>query len=289
MDPKSIREVLGVSRATYYRRKKYLSDGIIRSKRPRNVRVSVFGKDIYDLILKIRRENPTYGKFKICIILKRDYKIQISESSVGRILKKLKVPKSRSALRMKRRRRFNKHAKQWTFKSYEKMGLGENVQVDHMTVRKNGVVLKHFVAWERCSKYVHVGCYSDAKSSTAAKFLRELVKDVPYKIKSIQVDGGSEFRMEFEDVCEELGIPLIVLPPSKPKYNGGVERSNRIFREEFYDDANMLEDSICGIRRELRKSMEKYNTYRPHYELKGLTPMEYINRVLETSDLSQNT
>jgi hypothetical protein len=35
---------------------------------------------------------------------------------------------------------------------------------------------------------------------------------------------------EFEQTCKELDIPLIVLPPSKPTYNGGVERGNRIFR-----------------------------------------------------------
>jgi len=61
--------------------------------------------------------------------------------------------------------------------------------------------------------------------------LLEYVQKVPFKIKSIQVDGGSEFMAEFEDACQELNIPLIVLPPASPKYNGGVERANRTFRE----------------------------------------------------------
>lgn len=82
---------------------------------------------------------------------------------------------------------------------------------------------------------------------------------------------------EFEEACAELGIPLIVLPPSKPTYNGGVERGNRTFREEFYDRPNLLADSIGAMRYELNKAKEKYNTYRPHRVLKGLTPMEYIN------------
>lgn len=34
---------------------------------------------------------------------------------------------------------------------------------------------------------------------------------------------------EFEDACAELRIPLIVLPPQKPHYNGGVKRENRTF------------------------------------------------------------
>jgi transposase InsO family protein len=65
------------------------------------------------------------------------------------------------------------------------------------------------------------------------------------KIRSIQVDGESEFMKEFEEACRELRIPLLVLPPARPQYNGGVERSNRIFREEFYAGINMMEDTVC--------------------------------------------
>ncbi|MDR2464500.1 MAG: hypothetical protein LBD36_02755, partial [Holosporales bacterium] len=40
------------------------------------------------------------------------------------------------------------------------------------------------------------------------------------------------------------GIPLVVLPPAKPKYNGGVERSNRIFKEEFYSRTDLLANTV---------------------------------------------
>ena len=82
---------------------------------------------------------------------------------------------------------------------------------------------------------------------------------------------------EFEDACKDLGIQLIVLPPAKPKYNDGIERSNRIFRDEFYENINMTESSVCGIRRKLLKNVKKYNSYRPNHNLKGKTPLEYIN------------
>ena len=81
---------------------------------------------------------------------------------------------------------------------------------------------------------------------------------------------------EFEEACQKLQIPLFVLPPSKPTYNGGVERGNRIFREEFYAQSNILADSIGAFRAELAKAVNKYNTYRPHFALNGKTPMEYI-------------
>ena len=52
-------------------------------------------------------------------------------------------------------------------------------------------------------------------------------------------------------------IPLIVLPPARPKYNGGVERGNRTFREEFYACRDLIADSIGAMRFELAKSCRK--------------------------------
>jgi transposase InsO family protein len=286
MKPKAIQGILGISRATYYRRKKFLQTGIFKSKRPHKMRQTKFGKNIYDLIFKLRKENPTYGKAKICRLLERDHNVKMSASSVGRILKKLNMPKSAAAPRIKKKRKFEKHAKPWTYKDYKTIKLGERVQIDHLTETKNGLTTKNFSAWERVSKHSHANCYSNATSKIARKFLEELMSVVPYKILSIQVDGGSEFMGEFEEACREFGIELIVLPPAKPKYNGGVERLNGIILTEFYSNPNMLEDSICGTRRELRKFVEKYNNYRPHHGLKLLTPMEYIEKVQEAAVLS---
>jgi hypothetical protein len=56
------------------------------------------------------------------------------------------VQRSASSVRIKRKRNFHKtYAKPWEFKRYEEMTLGENVQIDHMTVTKNGVTCKHLM------------------------------------------------------------------------------------------------------------------------------------------------
>lgn len=278
-------EFSGLSRATYYRHKKilaHLKEGISPpSKRPKAVNKPKWGEAEMQLVLKIRRENPTYGKFKIAVILKRDHSVTISESTVGRILNRLKekglITKSLSAIRGRKKRAFKGHAQRWSYKKYEEMVMGEKVQIDHMTVTKNGICVKHFQAWERKSHFIAANVYADAKSSSAKKFLSEFIETAPMKIVSIQVDGGSEFMNEFEAACAEFNIPLEVLPPAKPKYNGGVERGNRIFREEFYANPKLLADSLGAMRAELRAAVKKYNTYRPHFSLKGLTPMQYIN------------
>lgn len=285
---KLAQEMAGISRATYYRHKavlKKLAKGITpHSKKPNQLNKPRWGESERHLVLCIRRENPTYGKQKIAIILKRDHGQIISESTVGRILKHLKakgvITKSPSALRTKRKRVFKNHAQAWTFKDYKTMQLGERVQIDHMTVTKNGITIKHFQGWERKSKYIDAQVYSHAKASSAKRFLIDFVLHAPFIIKSIQVDGGSEFMAEFENACADLKLPLIVLPPRKPEYNGGVERGNRTFREEFYNRGDLLEDSVRGMQAALSKAILKYNTYRPHRNLKGLTPMQYIKNNL---------
>lgn len=290
--PETAQAILGFSRATYYRMKKNLKNlemGIAPpSKKPKKLNKPRWGEAQLQLVLTVRRENPTYGKEKIAIILKRDHAQTISESTVGRILNQLKerglILKSASALRSRRKRHFRGHAKPWYFKDYKSMEVGERVQIDHMTITKNSTGFKHFQGWDRKSKYIDAKVYSSATSKSAKRFLLDFVRKAPFTIQSIQVDGGSEFMAEFEDACAKLAIPLIVLPPKKPTYNGGVERGNRIFREEFYERRDLLADSVGAMQYELNKALTKYNTFRPHRALNGLTPMQYINsNILEAA------
>ncbi len=252
----TIARVTGISRATYYRRKnniaKYGLKGLEkRSTKPKNGRKSKIPKSTIALILRLRTENPTYGKSKISVILMRDHNVILSESSVGRILRELinsgKIQRYHSARGSKRKRKFNKHAQRWRYGMRAKQP-GELIQIDHMTVTRNGITAKHFQAWDPITKYMVIDIYYNAKSRTARKFLRKVIKEMVPGVKSIQVDGGSEFMKDFESECQDLKIPLFVLPPSRPQYNGGVERGNRTIRDEFYCRKDVLADSIGAMR-----------------------------------------
>lgn len=290
VNEKIIAEITGISRAKYYRLKTKLdklNKGILPpTKRPKNLRQSKIPQKTKDIILKIRQENQTYGKAKITVILKRDFDINLSESSVGRVLKTLVtkglVTKSRSACRKTRKRKFINHAQKWSYNMKAK-NLGEMIQIDHMTVTKNNTYLKHFQAWCPISKTIATEAYSNATSATAKKFLHKIIQDFPFKIVSIQVDGGSEFMKDFEAECQNLGIDLFVLPPKRPQYNGGVERGNRTFREEFYNSPDLIANSIGEFKSELKKATVKYNNFRPHFSLAGKTPNEYTSLIMNAA------
>ncbi len=282
-----IARITGISRSTYYRRKRairlYGLKGFEnRSRIPHKKRQSKVPESFIHMIYTIRKENPTYGKAKIAVILRRDHNIMISESTVGRVITKLieqhKVERSCSCAKSKRRRVFKHHAQRWQY-GMKAMAPGEMVQIDHMTVTKNNISFKHFQAWDPITKTIVAQVTSSAKSCTAAGFLKKVVADLPFKLKSVQVDGGSEFMRDFEVECEKFNLSLYVLPPKRPQYNGGVERGNRIFREEFYNRKDLLADSVRHFNALLQKAVLKYNSYRPHFNLNGLTPYEYNSRL----------
>jgi len=285
--------ITGISRATYYRRKRALAHYGIqglegRSRRPKRVRKSQIPEHVRGLVFDIRRENPTYGKLKITRILQRDHAVQLSESSVGRILhgyfEKGLLPKYRAARKRAKKRAFKGHAKRWSRENQAK-NMGEMVQIDHMSVSKNQQNFKHFQAWDPVSKTIVAECYSNATSRAASRFLDKVREALPFPLQSIQVDGGSEFMKHFEHKCAEYAIPLYVLPPKSPKLNGGVERGNRTFREDLYAKP-LLANNIAEMRQALDKAVNKYNEYRPHQALKGDTPYEYTQKILAANQLS---
>ncbi len=100
---------------------------------------------------------------------------------------------------------------------------------------------------------------------------------MPFRVKAIQVDGGSEFEAIFEEECQRRGIKLFVLPPRSPKLNGAVERAHRTHTEEFYE---VTESSfeLSELREELLAWEQVYNTVRPHQSLGQVTPLKFLEQ-----------
>ena len=276
---------LGISRSTIFRwRRKYHRRGLSgledQSKEPKNVRTKTWDRKFENYVLAIRRSNILYGKHKIRTILERDHCIKSSASTIGRIIsnlirrEKIKPVSFYYTNKILRPRNFNQHAQRWKVGMKAKQP-GELVQIDHMTVRlTSDYRVKHFQATCPVTKIVVKQAYVRATSNIAAQFLDYIQEQLPFPLKSVQTDGGSEFMGDFEQACKAHDIPLYVLPPRSPKYNGIVERANGSAKYEFY--ASYFGPlNLVAIRSKLRKYTHKYNNFRPHQALQYLTPMQY--------------
>lgn len=113
--------------------------------------------------------------------------------------------------------------------------MGELIQIDHMTVSRDGQTLKEFRAVCPISRLMVSRVFSRATAGNAARFLDHVVRDMPFPTRSIQVDGGSEIQAQFEDACKAREKRLHVLPPRRQQWNGCVERHNDTARIKFWN------------------------------------------------------
>ena len=220
------------------------------------------------------------GKGQTSGVLLRQQGFQVSTSMVGRIIRRLK---NRGVLQeplrnhiSARRRLLKRPYAIRKPKDYVVEQPGDLVQLDTLDIRPlPGMVLKHFTARDTMSRWDVLEVYSRATASTAARFLDKLEQCLPFPLRAIQVDGGSEFEAVFEEQCQKRGIKLFVLPPRSPKLNGCVERAHRTHTEEFYEVTDSSFE-LSELRNELSQWERIYNTVRPHQALDYLTPLQFL-------------
>ena len=277
-------ERFGMSTSTFLDwRRRYRAGGVQaleeRSRRPRRVRQPTWSPALADAVLALRLEHPRWGKDKLVPLL-RDAGWDVSVSMAGRILADLK---RRGRLReaslrdpcIVRPHRPRPYAVRKPA-AYLPLAPGDLVQVDSSDVRPgDGTHYKHFSGRDVVSKWDVLDVFDRATASAAARFLDALIARSPYEVRAIQVDGGSEFKADFERLCEARGVRLFVLPPRSPKLNGCVERAQRTHKEEFYELVD-LPATIGELRLLLLDQERTYNTVRPHQSLGQLTPWAWL-------------
>lgn len=283
---KEASKILGVPRSTLFRWQRRLTErGPIgledSSRRPRRVRQPTWGEELVQAVLRLREQYPRWGKEKLVALLKKGGSCT-SASTVGRILKKLKErgvlrepPRNRTSA--KRRYKVRPYAVRKP-KEYRAERPGDLVEIDTLDVRPlPGVVLKHFTARDVVSRWDVVEAHTRATANTASAFLDSLQSRMPFPVKAIQVDGGSEFQAAFEQACQQRGLRLFVLPPHSPKLNGHVERAHRTHTEEFYQlyDGDL---NIPALNQALLAWELTYNSIRPHQALDYNTPAQYLTK-----------
>lgn len=271
---------VGHSRATLFR---WARDAEPKSCRPHRVRPKTWTLELVDAIARFRDDNPMWGKEKIVVLLAREG-TRTSASTVGRILAHLvergavvPVPilRRRPGPRRLRPTTEERHARRLP-KGLKPTRPGEIVQIDTLFVNvRPDTAIKHFTAYDPVAKWTVGRVATSATARSATALLDKLMAEAPFPVRGIQVDGGSEFRAEFEEACQTRGLALYVLPPKRPQLNGAVERAQGSWRYEFYACFD-LPHRIDKLQQHVDAFAHRFNHHRPHQALGGKTPAEYL-------------
>lgn len=273
----------GVSRPTFYRwQHRYAARGLRgledRSHRPQRVAPPTWTTPQVLAVHRLREQYPYLGKAKLQRFLARQ-DIHLSISMVGRILRRLRLSGHLHEPPRLRRRRGRSARRPHAIrkpKGYVAHRPGDLVQIDtvDVAVAPNTRILQLSLV-DTISRWSAAEARRGKAALTMTESLQRMEARLPFALRAIQIDGGSEFMAEFETYCRQRGIRLFVLPPRSPKLNGMVERLQRTYREEFYACVD-LEPRLEPVQAALRRYEDTYNTIRPHQALGYRTPQEFL-------------
>ena len=285
-----------VGRSTIYLWKKKLKEeGIIglknKSRAPINKRKSKIKEEVKEYIRQYRTKHIGVSKEVIYPQLRQYCKEkglkEISESSIGRIIKELKEEGkilSKKELHMNGKtgriteiRRKNK--KKNRYKRKEIKGLGEIVQIDSIHLRYGKIKLYVITGIDRVSRYVYAKVYKVLNSDITTEFMREMKDKFPFNIRAVQTDNGLEFEKHFDKYTQDNKIIHYFNYPRNPKSNAYIERFNRTIQEQFFNHIEDIED-INEINKQLTQYLHWYNFTKVHKGLNYITPIEFINKNL---------
>lgn len=252
-----------------------------KRKAPQTIRAN---PELRAAVERLRREHPECGKATLGPLL-RSQGYKLSDSSVGRILGDLKrrgVIRDAPVIALSARK---KRRSQRAYAVRRPVACapalpGELVQLDTLSVTvQPGFAVKQFTAVDYVSRFAVADVVAKATAASAAAFLDQLLARMPFLVRALQIDGGSEFMADFESACQQRKITLYVLPPRSPNQNGRVERLNGTYRYGFYEAYLNLPDSLAQLRPQLHHFTDFYNFQRPHHSLDFRSPNHYLQQL----------
>ena len=169
---------------------------------------------------------------------------------------------------------------------------GELVEIDIKYVPKKlgNRQYYQFTAIDCATRWRYLKIYNDFSNLSSTMFLEELIKIVPFRIRAVKTDNGSNFTNRytgylksadpinpklhgFDLVCQKHNIIHYLIDPGKPQQNGKVERSHRSDQEAFYDQIRF--NTLNSLKHQIKIWNKQYNDLE-HCALNGKTPNEML-------------
>ena len=274
----------GVSRKYYYKWfKRYKLSGfnldslLNKSRRPKSNKNSI-SKEKVNIIITYRNSTG-YGHVLLHHLILNELNIFIHPSTIFKVL----VREGFITSKVKKK---NTHIKR-----YSADNPGDRCQMDIKYVPKkiDGKKYYQYTLIDDCSRWRYTYIYPNYGANETKDFILKVIKLVPFKIKILQTDNGTEFTNIFrhsksgkvkkhilDKICDHYHIKHKLIPPATPQINGKVERSHRTDQMEFYNKIDW--DNICYGQLQYQKKLfdQFYNTRRPHSSLKFRTPYQVL-------------
>jgi transposase InsO family protein len=146
-----------------------------------------------------------------------------------------------------------------------------------------------FVAIDRATRWVFIRVFTAKTAANARRFLRDLERACPMRIRMILTDNGKEFTdrlfglrkraatgtHEFDKLCTALNIKHRLTPPKSPQTNGMVERFNgrveEVLQSHHFRSGEELETT-------LHRYVWLYNQKLPQSALGSKTPLQAMKK-----------
>lgn len=273
-----------VSPRTVYRWKKaYVSGGIelLRPRKAPGKRKKIIGGWAAHHIKEMRLDF-NWGAEVIGAHLLHDHNIVLSKWKINEFLRERRYIK-----RHRRRVKKNKHMK---VVKVSEPGAHTQIDVKHLPkILRNGKKAYVYNFVDHASRWQFKMAFEGLGAFETVRFMEELLKVCPFKIKRLQSDHGSEFSYKhfywslpdeptehpLEKLCKQHGILKKLIPVGEKEVNGLVERSHRMDDEELYQTIRPL--NITQFNRMLKKHVEWANNCRRRKPLNWKTAKEYLN------------
>jgi transposase-like protein len=169
---------------------------------------------------------------------------------------------------------------------------GQKIQVDVKYVPSqcvaNGEKYYQFTAVDECTRIAFREMYDEHSTYSAKDFLIRLLEWLPFPIRLIQTDNGTEFtnallvtkakhKSLFEQALLDMDILYQRIRVATPRHNGKVERQHRCDELRFYSKLRMYD--LADGRKQLAAYNKKSNDI-PKICLRFLSPNQVLDKYL---------
>src|SRR3990167_4291491 len=255
----------GIAKSCFYKwLKRFNTQGIAGletlSTRPKHVRKSLVPQEVLSTVRFLRKANPEYSKYKLAVILKRDYGYSLSASTVGRVITRYNLfftPPVRPKGHPGRRQSIKRIRKPKGFVATQPRDL---VEVDVKHLPNTGTKRYGFVVIDVVSKETVVHVASTISSAQGVIAWKKAVHKLGLPPQAVLTDNGSENMGAFASLIESQPTKHYWARPHTPKDKPHVERVIGSLERECLQWGGVATD-LADQQQIIDQWLDKYHSY----------------------------